>query len=50
MIVTKDEFVENYLKVLERELKEKLPDKDFESNMIEKSYMILYEKTKHIVN
>jgi hypothetical protein len=48
MIIKKNVFINQFLKILKRDLEEKLPEQDYESEMIRKGWEIIYKKIKHI--
>ena len=50
MIVKKQEFIPQCLKILEKELMANLPDGPvYEYEMIEKAYQIIHDKIRHIL-
>lgn len=47
-LVKRDRFIDRFLVVLKKDLEEKLPDSDFEMDMLRKAYDIIEEKIRHI--
>jgi len=47
-LVKRDKFIDRFLVVLKKDLEEKLPDSDFEMDMLRKAYDIIEDKIKHI--
>ena len=50
MIITRDEFIPNYLKIIERRLYEKLRQEGFTDEMVEEADKIVYENSRHILD
>ena len=47
-LAKRDKFIDRFLVVLKKDLEEKLPDSDFEMDMLRKAYDIIEDKIKHI--
>jgi len=47
-LVKRDKFIDRFLVVLKKDLEEKLPESDFEMDMLRKAYDIIEDKIKHI--
>ena len=47
-IVKKGEFIEQFIRILDKALREGLPTEDFEFEMIRKAWEIIVDKARHI--
>jgi hypothetical protein len=50
MIIKKAQFIQQFLKIIEKKLNCSLPDEDFESRLLELSWGVVSNESRHIID